>query len=145
MRLAFGCDPNAEELKQKLMKVCSESGHEVTDLGGKDPIYANTAIRLGEYVASGKADRGVLLCGTGLGMSIATNKVKGVYAALLTDSYSARRAVTSNNSNVACLGAFTLGEMLAEELLSIWLDCRFERGCPSQPKVDRYHEYDISR
>jgi len=142
MKLIFGCDPNATALKQDLMALAEKLGHEVEDYGSDDPIYANTAIRVAEAVAAGQAERGVLVCGTGLGMSIAANKVQGAYAALLTDVYSAQRAVLSNDSNIACLGAFTIGTKLAEELLKTWLGCRFEPGCASQVKVDRYKTYD---
>ena len=145
MKLIFGCDPNAASLKQDLMALAEKLGHEVEDYGSDDPIYANTAIRVAEAVAAGQAERGVLVCGTGLGMSIAANKVQGAYAALLTDVYSAQRAVLSNDSNVACLGAFTIGTKLAEELLKTWLGCRFEPGCASQVKVDRYKTYDRER
>ena len=145
MKLIFGCDPNAAALKQDLMALAEKLGHEVADYGSDDPIYANTAIRVAEAVAAGQAERGVLVCGTGLGMSIAANKVQGAYAALLTDVYSAQRAVLSNDSNIACLGAFTIGTKLAEELLKTWLGCRFEPGCASQVKVDRYKTYDRER
>ena len=145
MKLIFGCDPNAAALKQDLMALAEKLGHEVEDYGSDDPVYANTAIRVAEAVAAGQAERGVLVCGTGLGMSIAANKVQGAYAALLTDVYSAQRAVLSNDSNIACLGAFTIGTKLAEELLKTWLGCRFEPGCASQVKVDRYKTYDRER
>jgi len=145
MKIAFGCDPNAADMKIKLIKVAEQLGHEVTDMGSEDPIYANTAIAVGEAVAAGKFDRGVLVCGTGLGMSIAANKVKGVYAALLTDVYSAQRAILSNDTNVACMGAFTIGQKLAEELLKTWLGYTFDPGTSSGPKVARYQEYDNLR
>ena len=145
MKLIFGCDPNAAALKQDLMALAEKLGHEVEDYGSDDPIYANTAIRVAEAVAAGQAERGVLVCGTGLGMSIAANKVQGAYAALLTDVSSAQRAVLSNDSNIACLGAFTIGTKLAEELLKTWLGCQFAPGCASQVKVDRYKTYDQER
>ena len=145
MRIVFGCDPNAAELKKNLMKICQELGHEVFDMGSNDPIYAHTAFSVAEMVASGQVDRGVLVCGTGLGMSIAANKVKGAYAALLTDVYSAERAIKSNNSNIACFGAFTLGQKLAMELLKKWLSCEFDPNCASQEKVACYQEYDMNR
>ena len=72
-------------------------------------IYANVAIKVAEAVSRKEYDRGILICGTGLGVSIAANKVKGAYAALITDVYSAERARKSNNANIACFGAFTLG------------------------------------
>ena len=145
MKIAIGCDPNASALKEQLIALCTKLGHEVNDMGSDDPIYANTAIAVSEYVAAGKADRGILVCGTGLGMSIAANKVKGAYAALLTDVYSAQRAVLSNNSNIACLGAFTIGPKLAEELVKTWLGLTFDPNSGSAVKVARYHEYDMNR
>lgn len=145
MRILFGCDPNASELKEKLMATVEKLGHEVVDMGSTDPVYANVAIAVSEAVAAGEGDRGVLVCGTGLGMSIAANKVKGAYAALLTDVYSAQRAVLSNDANIACLGAFTVGEKLAEELVKTWLGCSFDPNSASAPKVARYHEYDQIR
>lgn len=145
MKIILGCDPNAAALKELLMERCRAWGHEVEDFGSDDPIYANTAIAVAEAVAAGKADRGILVCGTGLGMSIAANKVKGAYAALLTDVYSAQRAVLSNDSNIACLGAFTIGPKLAEELVKTWLSCTFDPQSSSAPKVARYRSYDQER
>ena len=104
MKIAIGCDPNAASLMQMIEALCVETGNEPVLVGKDDPIYANTAILVGEGVASGKYDRGILVCGTGIGMMIAANKVKGAYAALLSDIYSARRAILSNDSNIACLG-----------------------------------------
>lgn len=145
MKVIFGCDPNASDLKKKLMKVAEKMNCEVVDMGSEDPIYANTAIAVAEAVAAGKGDRGVLVCGTGLGMSIAANKVKGAYAALLTDVYSAQRSILSNNANIACMGAFTIGEKLAEELLKTFLSLSFDPASSSAVKVARYHEYDEAR
>ncbi len=145
MKVIFGCDPNAADLKRTLMETARSLGCEVVDLGSTDPIYANTAIAVAEAVAAGESDRGVLLCGTGIGMSLAANKVKGAYAALITDVYSAQRAVLSNNANIACFGAFTLGEKLAVELLKTWLRAEFDPNCASAPKVARYKSYDEAR
>ena len=142
MKIAFGCDPNAVELKINLIKLCKNIGHETVDLGSEDNIYANTAFNVAKYVASGKTDRGVLVCGTGIGMSIAANKVKGAHAALITDVYSAERAVLSNNANIACFGAFTLGSKLVESLLSIWLGLKFDEQSSSQLKVQRILDYE---
>ena len=80
MKIAIGCDPNAEEAKQEIIAYIEKKGYgEVTDFGSEDPIYANVAVDVAEHVASGEYDRGVLICGTGLGVSIAANKVKGAY------------------------------------------------------------------
>lgn len=145
MKIIFGCDPNAVGLKEELMLFAKKLGHEVVDYGSEDPIYANTAIHVATDVAQGLADRGVLLCGTGIGMSIAANKVKGAYAALLTDDYSAQRAVLSNDSNIACLGALTTGTKVAEMLLGTWLGLSFDAQSRSGEKVARYKQYDMCR
>lgn len=145
MKVAMGYDPNAKALAEAVESQCKADGCEVVDLGGDDPIYANTAIKVAQYVADGHAERGILLCGTGIGMSIAANKVRGAYAALLSDVYSAERAVLSNDSNIACLGAFTVGGKLACRLVHTWLGSRFVPGTPSEAKVLCYKEYDNRR
>lgn len=143
--IAIGCDPNALPLKMVFMKELDRLGHAVIDLGSDDPLYANTAIDVAEHVASSKADLGVLICGTGIGMSIAANKVKGAYAALISDAYSAQRARLSNNANIACFGAFTLGEKLALTLLKTWLNFSFDPASPSQAKVQRIVDFEFEK
>ena len=146
MKIAIGCDPNAEKEKQDLIKfIESKNLGEVTDFGSEDPIYANVAIKVGEAVANKEFDRGILLCGTGLGVSIAANKVKGAYAALLSDAYSAERARLSNDANIACMGAFTTGSKERELMTQIFLTNKFVQGCGSQPKVDAFRKYDMER
>jgi len=146
MRIAIGSDPNATEEKYRLVEFIkrNELG-EIVDFGSDDVIYANVAIEVAEQVADKKFDRGILLCGTGLGMSIAANKVKGAYAALISDIYSAKRAVLSNNANIACMGAFTTGEKLREELIYAFLTNKFDNKSHSKIKVDAYVEYDVKR
>lgn len=143
MKIAIGCDPNAQQAKEELIKFMENKGYgEIKDFGSEDPIYANTAIAVAEAVASGEYDRGILICGTGLGVSIAANKVKGAYAALLSDIYSAKRARLSNDANIACMGAFTIGSKLREELTDAFLTNEFVPGCSSQPKVDAFRKYE---
>jgi ribose 5-phosphate isomerase B len=141
-KIAIGCDPNATGLKQVFIKHLLDEGYEVDDLGSDDPIYANTAIYVANQVVSGKADRGVLICGTGIGVSIAANKVKGAYAALLSDVYSAERAQLSNNANIACFGAFTIGEKPAILMLDTWLKNTFDPKSASMAKVSKIQEYE---
>ena len=146
MRIAIGSDPNAVEEKYRLIEFIKKSDlGEVTDLGSDDAIYANVAIEVAKQVSDKNFDRGILLCGTGLGMSIADNKVKGAYAALISDIYSAKRAVLSNNANIACVGAFTIGDKLREELIYAFLTNEFDDKSPSKLKVDAYVEYDVKR
>ena len=86
MRIAIGSDPNAESAKIELIKHIEKGGYgEVVDFGSPDPIYANTAIQVADSVAKGEYDKGILICGTGIGVSIAANKVQGAYAALVSD------------------------------------------------------------
>jgi len=143
--IAIGCDPNAAELKKILISELENSGYGFVDYGSEDPVYANVAIEVAEAVASGKHERGILICGTGIGMSIAANKVNGAYAALVSDAYSAERAIKSNNANILCLGAFTTGVALAKSYLNIWMGSDFDPKSPSLIKVERYKEYDKSR
>ncbi|MDO5424241.1 MAG: RpiB/LacA/LacB family sugar-phosphate isomerase [Eubacteriales bacterium] len=146
MKIAIGCDPNAQKEKEDLIRFIEEKGFgDVTDFGSDDPVYANVAIRVGEAVASGEFDRGILICGTGIGVSIAANKVKGAYAALLTDFYSAQRARLSNDANIACMGAFTTGSKEREVMITEFLTQEFVPGCSSQPKVDAFVKYDEER
>lgn len=146
MKIAIGCDPNAQEAKENIIKFIAAKGFgEVTDFGSEDPIYANTAIKVAESVAAKEHDFGILICGTGLGVSIAANKVKGAYAALLSDVYSAKRAKLSNNANIACMGAFTIGQKLQEELVEAFLTNEYVPGGSSQPKIDAFVEYDMNR
>ena len=145
MKIAIGCDPNAQQAKEQLIAFMESRGYgEITDFGSEDPIYANVSIAVAEAVARGEYDRGVLLCGTGIGVSLSANKVKGAYAALLADVYSAKRARLSNDANIACFGAFTTGNKLREELIDAFLTSEFEPGCSSQPKVDAFRAYEAA-
>lgn len=141
-RIAIGCDPNAAEAKREIIKMLTGKGYCVTDMGSDDPIYANVAVKVATAVANKEYDRGILICGTGIGVSLAANKVKGAYAALLTDTYSAERARKSNDANIACFGAFTIGIKLMETLIDVFLTSEFQPGCASQPKVDKIRQFE---
>ena len=142
MKIAIGCDPNAQEAKEELIRFMESKGYgEITDFGSEDVIYAHVAAAVAEAVARGEYDRGILICGTGIGVCLAAGKVKGAYPALISDIYSAKRARLSNNANIACLGAFTIGNKLREELVDAFLTNDFVPGCYSQPKVDAFVEY----
>lgn len=146
MKIAIGCDPNAQAAKEELIKFIEAKGYgEITDFGSEDPIYANVAIKLAESVAAKEHDRGILICGTGIGVSLAANKVKGAYAALAADVYSATRARLSNDANIICMGAFTTGSKVREEMTTAFLTNEFVPGCASQPKVDAFVNYDMNR
>ena len=143
--IAIGSDPNAAGLKTAVMGLLEGMGRPCQDYGSDDTVYANVAIRVAEAVAAGTHDRGILICGTGIGMSIAANKVPGAYAALVADAYSAERARKSNNANIVTLGAFTTGVELAKVLVRIWLQAEYTPGGPSEPKVRRIVAYEERR
>ncbi|MDR0285168.1 MAG: RpiB/LacA/LacB family sugar-phosphate isomerase [Propionibacteriaceae bacterium] len=142
MRIAVGCDPNAAAMKYALADLARSLGHEVTDLGSDDPVYANVAIAVATAVAAGRFDRGVVMCGTGLGVSIAANKVPGCYCALVTDVYQAQRATLSNNANVVAFGAQVTGIELAKALLTEFLAHTYDPESRSAPKVARIAEFE---
>jgi ribose 5-phosphate isomerase B len=141
LTVAIGCDPNAVTVKEIIKVQLKEMGYTVTDFGSDDPVYARVAFAVGEAVAAKSFDRGILLCGTGIGMSIAANKVPGIYAALCADTYSAERAIKSNNSNILTIGAFTTGSEVAKQIVKTWMEARWQSGTASEPKVACYVEY----
>ena len=140
-KIAIGCDPNAAGLKEAIIKHLAELGYECEDYGSDDPIYANVAIALAEAVAAGKHDRGILMCGTGIGVGIAANKVPGAYAALCSDAYSTERSIKSNNVNIMTLGEQVTGVELAKSLVTIWMNSEYVPGGRSEPKIQRICEY----
>lgn len=142
MKIVFGCDPNAEEFKQQLMEYVRSLGHQTEDFGSEDPIYANTAIKVAGAVASKEYDRGILLCGTGIGVSIAANKVKGAYAACVHDVYQAQRAELSNHANIITMGSQVIGIQLAKELVKEYLSAEWDPNCRSVDKVQRIVDFE---
>lgn len=142
MKIAFGSDPNADAFKKDLMTLAKSLGHECVDYGSDDGIYANVAFRLAKDVAAGVCARGVLVCGTGIGMSIAANKVKGAYAACIADIYQAERAQLSNNANIITMGSQVLGIESAKCMLKAYLGCAFDPASRSGPKVERITRYE---
>jgi len=141
MKVAIGCDPNAAWLKKEIIEELESLEHEVKDFGSENPIYADVVIETAEAVVRGEYDRGVVLCGTGLGASIAANKVPGAYCALVTDNYQAERATLSNNANMIALGAQVTGNKVARMLVRTYMEHEFQPGSRSAPKVQRIYEY----
>ena len=142
MKVVFGCDPNATQFKLDLMEYVKSLGHEVADLGSDDPIYANTAIEVAQAVAGGKYDRGSVVCGSGIGVSIAANKVKGAYAACIHDVYQAQRAELSNHANIITMGSQVIGIQLAKELVKEYLSVEWDPNCRSVDKVQRIVDFE---
>jgi RpiB/LacA/LacB family sugar-phosphate isomerase len=130
MKVAIGSDHAGYKAKDELVKALSGS-HSVTDCGtsSEAPVdYPGMAAKVGKLVASGKADRGILVCGTGIGMSIAANKVQGVRAALCRSREEARLSREHNDANVLCLGARILSTERIVEIARTWLDAGFSGG-----------------
>lgn len=128
MRVAIGSDHAGFELKESLAKAIAGAGHAVTDLGthSDDPVdYPQYAAAVARAVASGKAERGILVCGSGAGASIAANKVRGIRAAVAHDTYSAHQCVEHDDANVIALGSRVVGSALARELVLAFLEARF--------------------
>lgn len=143
-RVIAGSDHAGLVLRAEAVRVAREAGFEVEDLGpfsGESVDYPDYARRVGEAVAAGRARFGVLVCGTGIGMSIAANKVKGVRAAHCTTEYEARMARAHNDANVLCVGERVLGLGLGAAVVRAFLETAFEGG-RHQRRVDKMTELD---
>lgn len=128
MKIAFGNDHAAGELKPVLLELIGELGHEVIDVGaapGEAVDYPVPGEKVGRLVASGEADLGVLVCGTGVGISLAANKVKGIRAAACSDTATARLIRQHNNANVIAVGARIVGAELAKDIIKTFLTTDF--------------------
>lgn len=149
LRIVIGGD-NAGFNYKEVLKADLEAAvgrvETVTDVGvtGTEDAtyYPNVAIAAAEKVAAGEADRALLICGTGLGVAIAANKVKGIRAVTAHDIYSVQRSILSNNAQVLCMGARVVGLELARTLVKEWLDLQFDPASSSSPKVDAICAYE---
>lgn len=138
LRIAIGSDHGGYEYKEQIVSHLKEKGYECVDVGtySSDSCdYPVIARAVTTKITTGEADRGILICGTGIGMSIVANKVKGIRAALCGDTFSARASRAHNNSNVLCLGERVIGINLAMDIVDIWLESKFEGG-RHQRRVD---------
>ena len=139
MKIAVGCDHAGFALKERLTQVLIKRGIEVDDVGTYSPEsvdYPDYADKVAEAVRDGRADRGVLVCSTGIGVSIAANKIHGIRAAAPWSGETARLSRAHNDANVLCLSGHYLEPALAEELLRIWLDTPFDGG-RHQRRIDK--------
>lgn len=150
MKILLGSDGNGYKLKEDIKSYLQQLGHEAVDLGcdatSATIDYPDVAVELAERVAKGETDRGILICGTGIGMAITANKVPGVRAACCHDPYSAERARKSNDAQIMTMGAQIVAPTLAHLLVDHWLASEFAGG-HSAPKVakiealdERYHK-----
>lgn len=129
MKIGIGNDHSALELKKEIIQFVKERGHEVVDYGTNSPescdypVYGEIVARA---VAAGEVDQGILICGTGLGISLAANKVKGIRAAVCSEPFTAKMARAHNNCNILAFGARVVGAELAKMIVGTWLDTEFE-------------------
>lgn len=144
MKISLGCDEAAYDLKQIIKEHLEKQGHTVIDQGadaGETVLYPDVAVKTCEDVTNGKCDRGILVCGTGIGMAMTANKVPGIRAAVCHDPFSTERSILSNDANMMCMGARVVAPQFALYLLDIWMGLQFKDG-PSTPKVERITHYE---
>ena len=142
MKIVIGCDHGGFEHKNAISEHLKNRGHEVCDCGiyeNKSVDYPIIAKKVAEEIANGNAERGILVCGTGIGMSLAANKVKGIRAAAVSEHFSAKYTRLHNNSNILCLGGRVIGIGTAIELVDLFIDTEFEGG-RHQTRVDMITE-----
>jgi len=140
VKIAIATDHAGFPLKEIVLEAVRAAGHEALDLGAHSTEaddYPDYAEKLGRAIQSGEAERGILLCGSGVGASIAANKMKGVYAAVCHDTYSAHQGVEHDNMNVLCLGGRVIGPELVREVIEAFLKARFVGDDPGQERHRR--------
>ena len=147
MRIAIGSDHRGYDVKRRIRSLLEQLGHEVLDLGpdsSESVDYPDFAFQVARAVSEGRADRGILICGTGIGMCIAANKVPGVRAAPCHDSITAEMSRRHNDANVLCLSADLLGEELIDRMVHIWLTTEFEAGRHAR-RVEKITRFESDR
>ena len=140
MRISIGCDHGALALKNKMVAHLTRKGYDGKDCGtyaADSCDYPDFAAVAAKAVASGECEKGIVLCTTGIGVSIAANKVKGIRCALLSDVMSARLTREHNDTNMMAIGAGVVGEMLALEMLDTWLETEFSHNERHQRRIDK--------
>jgi ribose 5-phosphate isomerase B len=147
MKIAIGSDHRGYDVKRRVISVLENLGHEVLDVGPQkreSVDYPDYAFQVALAVSEGRVDRGVLICGTGIGMCIAANKVHGVRAAPCHDSITAEMSRRHNDANVLCLSADLLGEELIDRMVRIWLETEFEQGRHAR-RVEKITRFEASQ
>lgn len=140
MKISIGCDHGALALKNKVAEHLRQQGHQVTDCGTHTPDscdYPDFAAAAAREVAEGRCEKGIVLCTTGIGVSIVANKVKGIRCALLSDVLSARMTRLHNDTNMMAMGAGIVGENLALEIVDTWLGTEFSGESRHQRRIDK--------
>jgi ribose 5-phosphate isomerase B len=147
MKIAIGSDHRGFAVKQRLLNSVRQQGHEVYDAGAYSNEFADYpdfAFAVASRVGSGEFDRGILMCGTGIGMCIAANKVDGVRAAPCHDPVTAEMSRRHNDANILCMSADLLGEEMIERIVKLWLDTPFEGGRHAR-RVDKITKFETDR
>lgn len=141
MKIAIGADHGGFSLKEELVQMLRQAGHDVDDLGAEQydaaDDYPDFALSVGHAVAKGQVQRGIVVCGSGVGASVAANKVKGVRAAICHDTYSAHQGVEHDDMNVLCLGGRIIGIELATEIVTTYLKSRFSEEERHQRRLSK--------
>ncbi|MEN8231314.1 MAG: ribose 5-phosphate isomerase B [Thermodesulfobacteriota bacterium] len=140
MKVAIGCDHGGLDLKDIVKSVLKELGHDIDDQGcnsSESVDYPNFAKAVSSLVRNGECERGILICGTGIGMSMAANRIPGIRAALCHEMFSARMSREHNDANVLCLGARVIGQGLAAETVRTWMTTDFAGG-RHQRRIDMF-------
>lgn len=149
MKIAVGTDHAGFPLKDGLVDAMREAGHEIVDCGADRVIpgddYPDYAERVANAITEGRAERGVLICGSGVGASVAANKFLGIRAALCHDTFSAHQGVEDDSMNVLCLGARVVGPALAEELVRTFLRARFSDAERHARRLAKVNGFDTAR
>ena len=145
MKIGIGCDHGGFDLKEDIVAHLCEEGYEVKDFGTFDKSsvdYPDYAVMVAESVARGECERGIVICTTGIGVSIAANKVHGIRCALVTDEYSAKMTREHNDANVLALGANVTAVVRAKGIVDIWLSEPFSHGERHQRRIDKISAYE---
>ena len=140
MKIAIGCDHGALALKNKVVEHLQKKGYEVCDFGTytlDSCDYPDFAEKAAKAVASGECEKGIVLCTTGIGISIAANKVPGIRCALLHETWSAKMTREHNDTNMMAMGAAVVGELLALEIVDTWLGTEFSHEAKHQRRIDK--------
>lgn len=148
MKIVIGSDHAGFPLKAHVIDTIKALGHEVLDVGSHDaePVdFPDIAKLVTGAIQNGKAERGVMVCGTGVGASIAANKVKGIRAAVCHDVHSAHQSVEHDDVNIMCIGAQIVGPWLASDLIKAYLEAEFSTGEEFRRRVEKLHEMDRER
>ena len=149
MKIAFASDHAGFELKEYIKGIIENAGYSFVDFGTytEDPVdYSDFGFKAAEFVSTGEADKGILICGTGMGMNIVANKVKGIRASLIQDLYTAIQSRKHLDANVLVLGARVIGKGMAEEIVRVWLGTSFEGGRHERrvEKIKKWEEKHLS-